>query len=93
MTAVQLVGQIGVSVDLNHDDLRRIIDQAGHYAVGHGMFAAEGQEEPVSPRSDVLPDRREAVLDPAVGRQWREGMEPWGLGELHQRLLVEGFDL
>ena len=50
----KLVGQIGVGVDLHHRHLGRIVDQSGDHAVGHAVFAAEGQEKLVAQRPDAI---------------------------------------
>ena len=93
MPAGQRIGKVAVGVDLHHRHFRRIVNQSVHDAVGHAVLAAEAQEKLVAQRADAVLNSRQAVFELAVGRHRRQDMQTRRLGEIDQRLLVEGLDL
>ena len=64
--AVQLVGQIGMGVDLHDRHVGRIVDQARHDAIGQQVLAAKRDEESLAEAGDRT-GRRGQVFRQAVG--------------------------
>ena len=91
--AVELVGHVGMGVDLHDGHFGRVVHLARHQAVGHRMFSAEGQHELIAQRPNVLLNAFEALLQITVNTHGRENMQPRRRSELHKCFFIEGIDL
>ncbi len=91
--AFQLVGQVGVGVDVDDGDIAQVVGQAVQHAVADRVFSSQGQQEFVAMGRRQPGRGRQVVFQTSAGRKRRQGVEPRTAGEVDQRFLVEQLHL